>query len=64
MANPFQAKFDSKCQLCGETVEEGEEMWAIGGQFLCSQCVSVENQCDCGNYKGDDYETCYDCSGR
>ena len=62
MANPFQVKFKSSCQSCGDEVYEGEDMYAVHGQFFCRQCAEDNgNVCACGNYKDENYEECYEC---
>ena len=61
MSNPFENQFDSECQNCGEKVEEGEMMYAFDGEFWCESCMSEENICECGNYKKEEYDECYDC---
>ena len=41
---------------------KGEEMFVVDGQFVCERCADENgNVCDCGNFKNDGYETCYDC---
>lgn len=64
MANPFEAKFDSECENCGETVIEGDEMYATDDGFLCPDCASEEGYVcsDCGNFKKPEYELCYECA--
>lgn len=62
MANPFKTKFNSTCDSCGDTVQEGDEMYAVDGLFYCHDCANENgNVCDCGNFKKDDYEECYEC---
>jgi hypothetical protein len=62
MANPFKTKFKSTCQSYGEIVEEGDDMFAIDGQFVCEQCAEAgDNICECGNFKKEEYDTCFDC---
>jgi hypothetical protein len=62
MSNPFNTQFNSKCQSCGEEVPEGELMYAIDDQFVCEDCASEgDNICECGNFKKEEYDTCYNC---
>lgn len=63
MSNPFPSRFDSTCNSCGETVYEGDDMYAVDGQFVCQKCAEENgNVCpNCGNYKDEKYETCYEC---
>lgn len=63
MANPFNVKFDSDCHDCGNTVEEGNQMFAHAGGFICEDCA--ENAlvvCECGGYKKADFALCYECT--
>ena len=63
MANPFLTQFDSDCNSCGDTVDEGDEMYACEGQFLCPSCADAGDYvCSCGNFKKSEYQTCYECS--
>jgi len=62
MSNPFEAKFESECQNCGDTVDEGEEMFAVEGEFWCRDCAKrTNNICKCGNYKKDEFDSCFTC---
>lgn len=62
MANPFFNRFDSKCDACGDWMEEDSMVYAHDGGFICSGCaVGADVVCECGNYKKDGYETCYTC---
>ena len=62
MANPFPANFDSTCQDCGDTVAEGDDMFAHDGQFICENCAgSNDLVCKCGQYKKEEFDTCYAC---
>ena len=62
MANPFPTNFDSTCQDCGDTVAEGDNMFAHGGQFICDGCAtSADLVCSCGQYKKEEYKKCYTC---
>lgn len=63
MSNPFPARFDSDCQSCGDTVEEGELMFAVDGQFICEECAEEGgNICpNCGNFKKEEFDLCYTC---
>lgn len=62
MANPFPARFDSRCDSCGNDIDEGDQCYAIEGQFVCSDCANEsDNVCGCGNFKHETYPTCFDC---
>ena len=62
MPNPFPANFDSTCQDCGDTVAEGDQMFAHEGQFICESCAENSDLvCSCGNYKKEEFKNCYTC---
>ena len=63
MSNPFKARFDSTCDSCGDPLfEDDSDVFANDGQFICESCANAnDNICDCGNYKKDIYDTCYEC---
>ncbi len=62
MPNPFPAKFNSTCDSCGNEIYEEEEIYAIDGDFLCGSCADANgNVCECGNYKKEEYEECFEC---
>jgi len=63
MANPFSARFDSKCQECGDILLEGDDTFAIDGMFVCEDCAKENgNVCRCGNFKKEEYTSCYECA--
>lgn len=39
--NTFAARFDSECQHCGGSIEEGDEIAYIDGEIGCEQCVML-----------------------
>lgn len=39
MNRPLEAKYRSKCGLCGESVEEGEDLFFFGRNRLCINCM-------------------------
>lgn len=63
MSNPFPAKFGSICSACEAQIPQGDDMYAVDGQFICKQCADdAGNVCpDCGNFKPSEYDQCYDC---
>ena len=62
MANPFPARFDSNCQSCGEKLFEGDNTFAVNGQFICTICAEAGDYvCDCGNFKKEGFKKCYTC---
>ena len=62
MPNPFPTQFNSQCQDCFDTVEEGESMFAHEGQFICESCAEHSDLvCRCGNYKKEEFKNCYTC---
>lgn len=62
MPNPFPSKFNSSCQNCDNHVDRGDSMYAHDGMFICQDCA-VEGFliCDCGNYKKEQFKTCFNC---
>jgi len=63
MSNPFPAHFDSNCNSCGDDIYQGDDCFAVDGQFVCRNCAeSNGNVCpDCQNYKREEYDTCFEC---
>ena len=62
MSNPFETKFKSACQNCEDIVDEGEDMYVVDGLFVCRACANAgEHVCECGKYKKEEYDKCYDC---
>lgn len=62
MANPFPAKFDSKCQQCGSPMFKGNDTFVVDGMFICPECAKENNAiCKCGNAKKPDYRECFQC---
>ncbi len=63
MSNPFIARFNSKCQSCGEEMYEDEtNVYVVDGLFICEDCAQQDNNvCHCGNYKKTEYATCFEC---
>ena len=63
MSNPFPAKFDSTCDSCDDPISEGDATYAVDGDFACETCADANgNVCpECGEYKKEEYDTCYNC---
>lgn len=62
MANPFPAHFESTCDSCGESMYEGNKVYAVDGQFYCEDCADANgNVCDCGAFKKEGYAECFAC---
>jgi len=62
MANPFPAKFDSACNSCGDSIDEGSDTYAVNNLFVCKTCAEAEGAiCICGNVKKPTFDKCYDC---
>ena len=60
--NPFPNRFDSTCDSCGDDLPEGEIVFAVDGDFVCLACAdSNGNVCDCGQFKKEEYDSCFDC---
>ena len=63
MANPVEAFSGTVCNGCGETLGKGEELYLTDDGRFCSDCADDEgNVCECGNFKKEEFKTCYDCS--
>ena len=62
MSNPVPAFKGSSCNNCGEQIDENDDLYLHDGEKFCTDCANKNNLvCDCGNYKKEEYETCYDC---
>ena len=62
MSNPFKAQFDSTCNSCGAEIFDGDDVYAVDGDFVCEDCAEENgNICECGNFKKAEYEKCYEC---
>lgn len=62
MSNPFEAHFDSTCDDCGDPIDEGDTTFAVDGQYVCKSCAEKNgNVCHCGEFKKEEYETCFEC---
>lgn len=61
MANPMAAWFITSCKQCGDTIKKGEQIY-FNGSRLCTTCaISNDLVCDCGKYKKEEYDQCYEC---
>lgn len=62
MANPFPSLFESNCESCGDPIPEGGTVYAVDGQFYCSECAQIGgNVCECGGFKKEGYDECFKC---
>lgn len=62
MANPFPSRFDSTCNSCGEPIYEGDDTFAVDGDFICKDCAEAgDNICECGKFKKEGFDQCYEC---
>ena len=62
MANPFQAHFYSRCYDCKEGIEEGDTVFVDDGEFICAPCAALRDViCNCGKYKKQAFNFCYNC---
>ena len=41
---------------------DGDQVYAVDGLFVCDRCVPIANVCECGNFKKEEFEKCYECS--
>jgi len=64
MGNPFPSHFDSACNSCGDMIFEGDDCFAVDGQFVCESCAEANgNVCpECGEFKQEQFEVCYKCN--
>lgn len=62
MANPVSAFRGVKCDACGERLEEGDDLYMTDDGRMCETCAGDDGYvCDCGNFKKQEYETCWEC---
>ncbi len=62
MPNPMEAFANSFCDICGDSIPEGEEIYFHNNEKYCRDCADNENiVCDCGNYKKPEFDVCYSC---
>ena len=63
MANPCPAFKGTHCSNCGWQINEGDSVYFVDGDKLCKDCASdADLICECGSFKKEEYDTCYDCS--
>ncbi len=63
MPNPMPAYPNTTCDECDEKIDEGDDVYFCDGNKLCQECAQAEGYvCDCGNYKSQDFNQCYECS--
>ena len=63
MSNPVLAFKGTKCDDCGETLEEGDDLYLTDDGRLCQDCANSANYvCDCGNFKKAEFNQCYECA--
>jgi hypothetical protein len=62
MPNPMPAYPNVRCNGCDIIIPEGENVYFTDNGRLCESCAGETGfVCECGNFKKDDYELCYDC---
>ena len=60
--NPCPAFLNTVCDICGEEMEEGDDVFFHEGDKYCELCAEEAGiVCECGQYKKPQYETCYEC---
>jgi len=65
MANPFKIKGSRECDQCGTELVEGDIAYFHNDDFICEECASeADVVCECGNYKKEQYPTCYECRNK
>lgn len=62
MPNPAPAYREIKCPLCDKVITKGEDVFFEDGDKFCRDCAeNNDNVCNCGQYKRENYKTCFDC---
>lgn len=62
MSNPVPAFKNTSCDECGSVLEEGEDLFFTDDGRLCTDCADSKDYiCDCGNFKKQEYGTCFEC---
>jgi len=65
MANPMPAFPYTKCDVCGDRMEEGDSVYFHDGAKYCSPCACEEKiVCDCGKFKKLEFDTCFECKDK
>lgn len=63
MPNPIEAKYPTICGDCGEKIEPGDDIFFIDNSKTCELCAENSgNVCDCGQFKKEEFNQCFDCS--
>ena len=63
MPNPLPAFPNTFCDNCEELIPEDDNVYFCDDGKFCQQCAGENNNvCECGNYKKEEFETCYECS--
>jgi len=62
MPNPVKAFKNTTCDNCDESLEEGDDLYFTDEGRMCASCAHEEGYvCECGNFKKNEYEKCYQC---
>lgn len=62
MNNPCKAFKGTFCDNCKNSIQEEYSVYLHDGNRYCQSCADDINiKCDCGNYKKDEYDQCYEC---
>jgi hypothetical protein len=62
MANPMPAFRNTFCAECAEHIPEGDDVYFTDEGKLCESCAEENGWlCDCGGFKKQEYDTCYEC---
>ncbi len=62
MPNPTEALYNSKCDVCGDFINKGDNIYFHEDNKFCEGCADANDiVCNCGNYKKSQYKTCWYC---
>ena len=62
MPNPVNATWRTKCAACDNWIEVDDRIYFTDDGKMCTDCAGYAGfVCECGNFKKDEYETCWEC---
>ncbi len=62
MSNPSSAFKNTICDICGEDIPEGDDLFFHDHEKYCKSCAEeADIVCDCGDYKKPEFEYCFSC---
>lgn len=52
----------TQCEDCGVLLQEGDPLYLTDDGKLCEECaMQCDYVCDCGSFKKQEFEHCWDC---